>query len=117
MSRPEPEKALRAKRRRLFRNLLAAGMAEPQARRVANAVHAPGAAAKRAKSKMDPAAAGIWIPPKVHDDLRAQLLPVDRLAKRLMETLRMTSERARQMAEQSFRRVDVKADVKEKVPA
>ena len=101
-----PDKALRAKRRRLFKNLLAAGMSEPQARRVAMAVHKPGAAEKRQRSKMDPASAGLWVPPAVRDEMRAQLIPVDRLAKRLMETLRMTSERARQMAEESFRRVD-----------
>lgn len=108
----QPDKVLRAKRRRLFRNLLAAGMSEPQARRVAAAVHAPGAAAKRAKQQAATTTpAGLWVPPTVRSALRAQLTPLDRLAVRLMDSLRLTSEVARQMAEQSFRRCDAKAEV------
>lgn len=107
----QPDKVLRTKRRRLFQNLLAAGMSEPQARRVAKAVHSPGAAAKRARKRMDPAQAGLWVPPSVRNELRAQLTPIDRLALRLMQAMRLTSECARKMAEQSFRRVDAKAEV------
>lgn len=100
---------MRTKRRRLFRNLLAAGMSEPQARRVALGVYPHGGAPRPQPkaTKIDHAAAGLWVPPAVRDELRAQLIPVDRLAVRLMQTLRMTSERARKMAEESFRRTDV----------
>lgn len=112
---PREQATINARRRALYRSLLKQGMEPMKARRVAKAVHS-GAPQQRRQAPIDPASSGLWIPPRLRDELRAQLSPVDRLAHRLAKIMGVTSEAARKMAENAFRGVDVKQQEKA-VPA
>jgi len=109
--------ALRTRRRRLYRSLLKQGVEPMKARRIACAIHKPGAALQRRSAPIDPASAGIIMPTATRDEMRRQLNAVDRTALRLMSALSLTSEMARKIAEQSFRRVDVSHAKKEEATA
>lgn len=95
----------------LAARLTAQGFTPEKALRVAKAAHSQRAAQQRAMTRpgraaIDGSKSELWLPPRLADERRRNTTFVEKVAIRLMDSLRLTSTIAHQIAAESARRVD-----------